>query len=250
MKPSLGDTPESPKTKFLGYVVPSFFLVQVLVMASSLSCFAAYVFIGIFFVKMSSKCDADNRNLACFTMNASDISTRVNCSAIDSTFNSTVLWCYEFVFDISEALSHAGGILSMGVVAFIVTLTLILSISKGEDGRNSKLRCYCTMCIQTLMLLGILALLIVVPSIDILFDSVGFMGYLELFGLSCLLVSVICTPWCLFKKVPRALLPVRSRVNISPQTYSSYIPDGPSDNVDEEAALIINQTPRDYQSTA
>ena len=112
MQPSPGDTDDSPRTQFFGYVIPTCFLVQVFCMVCLLSGYAAFAFLNKFVVKYSNQCDVNNLVLNCFTPNASrNMIERVDCSAIDSTFNGTVpdLQCYEFVFDASEALSHAGG---------------------------------------------------------------------------------------------------------------------------------------------
>ena len=136
MKPSQGDTDESPKTELFGYVVPVCFLGQIFCMVGFLSGYALFTFISIFFVKESDDCVADDPDLGCFTTNASNITVSVNCSTIDSTFNGTMpdLQCYEFVFQTLEALSAAGGIISMGSISFTVIIALILSISKGKDG--------------------------------------------------------------------------------------------------------------------
>ena len=71
MKPSPRDTPMSPKTEIFGfYVVPGNFLIQVILMAVYLVWFAVCAFIYTLFVKESHECVANNRDLACFTVNA------------------------------------------------------------------------------------------------------------------------------------------------------------------------------------
>ena len=229
MKPSPEDTPKSPKTEFFGYVVPEFYLIQVFLMAVCLACLAVYAFINTFFVKESYECVASNRDLACFTTDASTyVTERVNCSTMHSIFNDTIpdLQCYEFVFDASEALSDAGGILTTGVVAITVTVTCVLCISKGEDGCKSKPRCICTLCIQVAMLIVIFGFLFVVPFIVSLDNYEKIFGYMVLWTFSCLILPAVCVPWCRFKKAPRASLPVNGSTNLHPQSLTD-LPSGP-----------------------
>ena len=249
MKPSPEDTPESPKTEFFGYVVPDLYLIQVFLMAICLGLLAVYAFLVTFFVKESHECVASNRDLACFITNASSYKTeRVNCSTIDSMFNGTTpdLHCYEFIFDASEAVSDAGGILTAGVVAFTATVTCILCMSKGEDGCNSKPRCICTICIQVTVLFVIVALLLVVPFIVSL-DGKEIFGYTELWIFSCLISPAVCVPWCKFEEAPRAHLPVSGSASLHPQSLND-LPSGPPDDGNEEKAPLANEKQGKYDS--
>ena len=140
MKPTQRDTDELPQTEFFGYVAPRLFILQASNIAVSLAGYAAFVFTKVFFVKESYQCDAENSDLVCFTTNASNTRKRVNCSTINSTFDGTMpaLECYEFVFQTSDALSAAGGILTMGGVAFLSIATCILFTSKGKENWNRR----------------------------------------------------------------------------------------------------------------
>ena len=86
----------------------------------------------------------------------------MNCSTIDTTFNDTMpdLQCYEFVFDVSETLSDAGGILATGVVVFTLIVTIVLFLSKGEDGCKCIRRCCGALFTQAFMSALIFGLLI------------------------------------------------------------------------------------------
>ena len=229
MRPLPGDTDESPRTGFFGYAIPTIFLVQVFCMVVLLSGYAVSAFLDAFFVKGSNECDANNPVLNCFTVNASNMTGRVDCSAIDSTFNGT-LRCYEFIFDASEALSDAGGILGIGGVAFATIATLILRISKGKDGCKSKRRCCCTVCTQSLMCCGMVVLFDVLPAFFVLSNASGVSTTIELLVLFTIVCNTICIPWCLFQKAPTARAVDESiEMNIPPQSYPIKLPVGPPD---------------------
>ena len=207
MQPSPDDTDDSPKTEFFGYVVPDFFLFQIFSMACFLLGFAGFTFLDVFLIEQSNECDANNPVLACFTTNASNMTERVNCSTIDSTFNGSVpdLQCYEFVFRVSEALGAAGGILATLGLAFTVVAMFILCISKGKDGWESKSRCFCTICTQAMVFALALVLLFILPFIDIVDDRPGSkQTFIELFMLFIIVCITVAVPWPFFKKVPTA----------------------------------------------
>ena len=183
----------------------------------------AFTFLNVFLVKESYDCVATNPNLACFTVNTnSSITERVNCSTIDSTFNGTVpdLQCYEFVFKVSAALSDAGGILTIGGVAFAAIATFILFISKGEEGCESKRRCCCTICIQVIMFVSIFAVIILLPFIGIIDNGPGNTSTIfELIILGTIVVNTIAIPWHQFERAETEIGDsyVSGAVNLSPR---------------------------------
>ena len=254
MKPSQGDTEESPKTEMFGYVVPHAFLLQVFSMVAFLSGFSVFAFINTFFVKESHDCVAGDPDLACFTVNASNMTERVNCSTIDSTFNDSTpdLLCYEFVFQTTEALSAAGGIYTIGGVSFAAITTCILFISSGEDGCESPCKpcCICAICTQVTLFFAIFGLLITIPFIDIVGDQLisSANAVIQMLALSVITINAVAVPWCLFEKAPKAPENVLISVNLPPQSFPIKLPDGPPDDGDEDKALVRNEAQSTYQS--
>ena len=252
MKASLDDRDDLPQTEIFDYVVPNVFLVQVFIVALNVTGYAAFVFINIFFVEESQQCDANNPDLACFINNASNMTERVNCSVVDSTFNDT-LQCYEFVFKTSEALSAAGGLLTMGGVAFAVVVGLILFISKGEKGRKSLPRCLCATGVQILLFIVVFVLLILLPFLDIVRDQlVTHTDLVEYAVLFLILIFSVCVPWFKFKRAPKALTNTSIVANTPPQSFPIRITPGPQDDPpddgDEGKVLITDETQGNYQS--
>ena len=202
MKPTKRDMSELPETEFFGYVVPHRYVIQAFVMAWLLAGYAAYVFTNIFFVKESYECVAENSDLACFLANVSNMTEKVNCSTISSTFNGTVpdLKCYEFVFQTSEAISAAGGILTMGGVAFLCIVTFILFLSRGKEGWKSKARRRCTFCMQLLMFLSLTSMFSIVPFLDVVHDALEDKNkYVEMLALFVIVGFALYVPWWRFE---------------------------------------------------
>ena len=244
MNPSPGDTDESPRTEFFGYVVPTCFLAQVFCMVGLLSGYAAFAFLSAFFVKDSNDCDANNPVLNCFAANANN--ARVDCS----TFSGTTpdLQCYEFIFDASNALSDAGGILGIGALAFAVVATLILRISKGKDGRKSRRRCFCTVCTQYLMCCGMFLFLYMLPVFFTIGNTPGFSTLIEPLVLFIIVCNTICVPWCLFEKAPTEHVDTSVQMKIPPQSYPIELPVGPPDDGDEDRVAFMNERQGNYHS--
>ena len=94
------------------------------------------------------------------------------------------------------------------------------------------------------MCMGIYVLVIFLPNNGNFGDSTK-TSFAELLGLSFIVISVVCVPWCQFEKAPKALLPVTGAVTLPHQRYSI----GPPDDGDEETSLVTNERPGSYQAT-
>ena len=159
---------------------------------------------------------------------------------------------YEFVFEASEAISDAGGVLTAGVVAFTATVTCILCLTKGENGCKkeggwkSKLCCCCALFTQALLLAFIFGVLIVAPKIEILDSKLERLKYLELWTFSGLIIPAVCVSWCKFKKALKTCGWIDVAANLPPQSYRINLPSGPPADGNEQIGLVTIETQGNY----
>ena len=174
----------------------------------------------------------------------------MNCSTINSTFDGTmpVFKCYKFVFETSQALSAAGGILTMRGVAFLCIATAILLIFNGKQGCNSVPQCLCTLWVQSCIFGSASILLIVLPFFDAVNDALEDKNtFAENFGCFSDSFFAVGVPWCHFEKELKEQDNENVAVNLPRQSYPVKLLGGPPDDGNERPLdLTANEAQDDY----
>ena len=158
MKAGPNNREDKLQTLLFGYVVPNFYIYQILLCSIMLCCYSLMIFWDRFLIEASYLCNPNVPNLHCYSQNfSSNNFAELDCS----NTTETSVYCYQFVFNFSSAAGSATGVFLISSVVFAINTWLLLRISKGKHGTGK--RKILAICVQLTELVGIIILQFIFP---------------------------------------------------------------------------------------
>lgn len=144
MKAGPNDREDKPQTLLFGYVVPNFYISQIVLFSFTLFCYSMMTFWDTFLIEESYLCIPNVPNLHCYAHEYSEMNFTEELDCSNTT--ETSVYCYQFVLNFSSAAGSATGIFLMSSIVFAINTWLLLYISKGKHGTGIQ-KCV-TICVQ------------------------------------------------------------------------------------------------------
>ena len=194
MKAGPNDCKDNPQTLLFGYVVPNYYIYQILIFSIFLCCYSMMIFWDTFLIEESYLCNPNVPNLHCYPHQLSD--TNFGEEELDcSNTTETSVYCYRFVLSFSSAAGSATGVFLMSYIVFAINTWLLLCISKGKHGtRKQKCRAICVHITEL-----VVTIILIVPY----FAGFAYFTYKNIIlstGVFFTLTLSIIMPWCCFYK--------------------------------------------------
>ena len=179
--------------KIGGFIIPENLQLWVISILILLITYIVSIFVHLFLLEESFMCKS---NLQCFDINASLSSRPYNCTEQDKVL------CYQFVFNISSAISECLSIFASGVAATYLYVWVALKLSRGNKVRYQD--CVKTVVYQfgILLSVGIFGAIIMFnPSLQEQKSIIEFTNKLSHFiNLIAILITLATLPWWKFEK--------------------------------------------------
>ena len=149
------DKPDKRQTKLFKYIVPEFYLDQLLLFCFIMLALTAHVFVSNYLFIKTYGCSTEHY-IHCFGARTHFLvvnSTELDCTDSDSVANITSIICYDLTLNFPRAIGAAGTTLAGGAIYYGLIIWVLLKLSSQKCWKNESTKAVTITVVQAVVML-------------------------------------------------------------------------------------------------